>query len=532
MVRRRERAPRVLVAVSTVIAALVLLPLVFLIIQATHVGWEELSPLLLRRLTVTLLWNTLRLAVVVTVGCAVIGTGTAWCVERTRLPARRVWAVLLVIPLAIPDFVIAYAWSSAFPSLHGLWGAALVMTLGLYPLVYLPVAGALRRADPTLEEVARSLGKGRATTFRRVTLPQVRLALVGGCLLVTLVLLAEFGAFEILRYQTLTTTIFTEFSLGFNTPAACALSGVLVAVSLLVLGGEALASGPGRVSRAGAPTTRAVERVRLGVALVPTLAVLTVLVGLTLGVPIGTVVYWLVHGQSGAFPGVSVVSATWHTVSYAAAAAALATVLAVPIAVLSVRHRGKAVGALERSTFLVQAVPGLVIGLSLVYFSIHYAPRLYQKSSLLVLAYAILFFPLALVCVRASMAQADPGLEEAARSLGRGPLTVFRRVTLPLVAPGLAAGFCLVFLSVVTELTLTLVLVPTGVHTLATQFWAFESNASYGAAAPYAGLIIAIAVVPSYLLERFFERRTGGRSRIGPVKGDGVELSLAAAGAP
>jgi iron(III) transport system permease protein len=531
-VSRRAHAPRLLVAVSVVTAAVMLLPLAFLVVQALHVGWEELSPLLFRHLTLTLLWNTVRLAVIVTLGCAVIGTATAWCVERTALPGRRVWAVLLVVPLAIPDFVVAYAWSSAFPSLHGLGGAALVMTLALYPLVYLPVAGALRRSDPTLEEVSRSLGRGRVTTFRRVTLPQIRLALVGGCLLVTLVLLAEYGAFEILRYQTFTTTIFTEFTLGFNTPAACALSAVLVLVSLLVLGGEAMSSGRGRVSRAGAPTTRPVERVPLHGATLPTLLVLGAVVALALGVPVATVVYWLLRGQSGAFPGVSVLSATWHTVSYAAGAAALSTLLAVPIAVLSVRHRGPAVGVLERSTFIVQAVPGLVVGLSLVYFSIHYAPHLYQTTGLLVLAYAILFFPLALVCVRASIAQADPGLEDVARSLGKGPVNVFRRVTLPLIAPGLAAGFCLVFLSVVTELTLTLVLVPTGVQTLATQFWAFETNASYGAAAPYAALIIGIAVIPSYLLERFFERRTSGTSRIGPVKGDGVELALSAAEAP
>ena len=528
---RRKHAPRTLVVVAALTAAVILLPLVFLVVQAAHVGWDELRPVLLRRLTLTLLWNTVRLAFVVTLGCALIGTSTAWCTERTALPLRRVWAVLLVVPLAIPDFVVAYAWSSAVPGLHGLWGAALVMTLALYPLVYLPVAGALRRADPTLEEVSRSLGAKRISTFRRVTLPQVRAALLGGCLLVTLVLLAEFGAFEILRYQTFTTTIFTEFTLGFNTPAACALSGVLVAVSLLVLGGEALAGGAGRATRAGAPTTRPVERIRLGRATLPTILVLTIVVTLALVVPVATIVYWLLHGNSGAFPGVSVLSATWHTIAYAAAAASVATILAVPMAVLAVRHRGRTVGLLQRSTFLVQAVPGLVIGLSLVYFSIHYAQSLYQKTSLLVLGYAILFFPLALVCVRASMAQADPGLEETGRSLGQGPFTVFGRVTLPLVAPGIAAGFCLVFLSVVTELTLTLVLVPTGVQTLATQFWAFETNASYGAAAPYAALIIAIAVIPSYLLERFFERRTdSGGSRL---RGDnGVELALAAVEAP
>src|SRR5581483_202507 len=134
---------------------------------------------------------------------------------------------------------------------------------------------------------------------------------------------------------------------------------------------------------------------------------------------------------------------------------------------------------LERGTFVVQAVPGLIVALALVYVSVRVVRPLYQSSLVLVIGYAIMFFPLALVAVRTSMAQAPLSLEDVARSLGRRPLVVWCRVVLPLVGPGLAAGFCLVFLSVVTELTLTLVLVPTGVQTLATQFWAFTTNLSY-----------------------------------------------------
>jgi iron(III) transport system permease protein len=127
---------------------------------------------------------------------------------------------------------------------------------------------------------------------------------------------------------------------------------------------------------------------------------------------------------------------------------------------------------------------------------------------MLVVAYAIMFFPLALVGVRTSVAQAPAGLEDVARSLGQRRLAVFWRVTRPLVTPGLTAAFCLVFLSSVTELTATLILVPTGVQTLATQFWSFQQNLAYGQAAPFALLMIAIAAVPSYVLGRFFDRRT------------------------
>jgi iron(III) transport system permease protein len=117
-----------------------------------------------------------------------------------------------------------------------------------------------------------------------------------------------------------------------------------------------------------------------------------------------------------------------------------------------------------------------------------------------------MFFPLALVCVRASVAQSSVSLEEVAGSLGVRRLPAVLRVTLPLIAPGIGAAFCLVFLSAVTELTATLILIPTNAETLATQFWAYQQNLSYGQAAPFALVIIAIAAVPSYVLGRFFDR--------------------------
>ena len=153
-------------------------------------------------------------------------------------------------------------------------------------------------------------------------------------------------------------------------------------------------------------------------------------------------------------------------------------------------------------------MPGLVIALALSYFAERYANGFgYQTAPLLIVAYAILFFPLALVAVRASVAYAPVSLEEVARSLGQRRLAVFRRVTLPLVGPGLAAAFCLVFLAAVTELTATLILIPTGVQTLSTQFWAYQQNLSYGQAAPFALVIIAVAAVPCYVLARYFDRR-------------------------
>jgi iron(III) transport system permease protein len=214
-----------------------------------------------------------------------------------------------------------------------------------------------------------------------------------------------------------------------------------------------------------------------------------------------------VQGGPPALTGVSLGSATAHTALYAAGAGVIATIAAVPLAMLSVRHPGKLAHLLERSTLLVLAMPGLVTALALSYVVERYAGGfLYQSPWLLTLAYATLFFPLALVAVRASAVRAPARLEEVGRSLGRGRLAVLARITLPLLAPGLAAGFSLVFLSVVTELTATLILIPTGVQTLSTQFWAYQQNLSYAQAAPFALLMMGIAVVPSLILGLWFDR--------------------------
>jgi iron(III) transport system permease protein len=505
-VAARHRRPVLLWVLAGAVTVILALPVVYVIAQATRSGWSEIVRLVLRRFTLELLWNTARLSVVVTLACAVIGTTTAWFVERTDLPGRRLWAVVVVLPVAIPDFVVGFGWVSVAPSVHGFLGALLVMTLALYPLVYLPVAASFRGADPGQEEVARSLGLGRMATFRRVTLSQARPALLGGCILVSLALLAEYGAFEILRYQTLTTEIFFESQRSYNIPVASSLSLILVALSLAVLGGDAAARGRGRVARS-ARVARAGTVHRLGRWRLPSLLGFVVLTTLALGVPIGVIIYWLFNSGTTTLPAsTSMVGAALTTAGYAAGAGALATLLALPVALLAVRHPRRSTRVLERSTFIVQAIPGLIIALALVYFSIRGLRILYQSSPLLIIGYAIMFFPLALVAVRTSVAQAPVELEEVARSLGRRPLAVWWRVVLPLVGPGLAAAFCLVFLSTVTELTLTLVLIPTGVQTLATQFWAYTTNLSYGAAAPYAGLMIAIAVVPSYVLGRWFNR--------------------------
>lgn len=505
----RRRLPPLLTAGAVVISVVVLLPLVFLVVQAVQVGWAELHRLLFRNLTATLIWNTVSLVVVVTVLSAAVGTLAAWFVERTDMPCRRLLAILVVIPLGIPDFVVSFGWRALFPAIAGFWAAVLVMTLAVYPLVFLPVAASLRSADPAQEEVARSLGLGRVRTFWVVTVGQARLAIFGGAILVGLVVLAEFGAFEILGYQTLTTEIYNEFQVGFNEPAACALSLILVLLGALLLASEDAVRGHGRTSRLGAGAARQLRPVALGRLGPVVLSGVVLLVVLALGVPVGAIIYLIVRGGSSTLPqAASLPTATLNTFGYAAAAGVVATLAAVPIALLSVRFARRSVLSLERSNLVILAVPGLVVALSLTYVTEHFLQgRFYQSSPLLVLAYAVMFFPLAVVSVRAAVARAPVGLEEVAGSLGVTRRSVLWRVTLPLVAPGLVAAFALVFLETATELTATLVLHPTNVETLATQFWAYESNVSYSQAAPYALVMVLVAAVPGYVLGRWFDRQ-------------------------
>jgi iron(III) transport system permease protein len=230
-------------------------------------------------------------------------------------------------------------------------------------------------------------------------------------------------------------------------------------------------------------------------------------IGLGIGVPIATIVYWMLENDHATLPAsVSVAGAAWTTLRYSAIAASVTTLLALPVAFSGWRRRSAVRDAIERSGYLTRAVPGVTMALALVFFATRYAIGIYETSTLLVAAYALLGFPLALVCVKSSVVQLPLALVDVGRSLGRRPPSVFLRVAVPLLAPGLIAAFCLVLLETLTELTATLVLAPIGVQTLATQFWAFQQNIDYASAAPYALGMIVLAVVPGTMLALWFDR--------------------------
>ncbi|MGN6581151.1 MAG: ABC transporter permease [Bordetella sp.] len=512
--RRRAgggRTPRGLLAGASISAALVLIPLLVIVTQALHAGVGRAVALLWRPLVGELLFNTMLIVGATTCLCAVLGTMAAWFVERTDLPGRRAWSVLLAGPLAVPAFITSYAWISLSPAFQGFTGALLVVTSSYYPLILLPVSAALRGLDPALEETARSLGCGPWRCFFRVVLPQLRPALLGGMLMVALGVLAEFGAFSLLRFRTFTTQIYAQYRTGFNGENAALLACALLVLCLACLAVEWKVLGSARYDRADRGVKRFSMLYELGRARWPAAALCATIALLALGMPLGMTAYWLTQHNAAAVSMTSsglfdLLEATWASVRLGVAGAALTTVLALPVGFLLVRHPGRYAVFLERTVYLSQGLPGIVLALAIVTLAVRVLLPLYQSTLLLVVAYSIMFLPLALVSVRAALVQVQSKLEDAARSLGLRWYEVVWRVLLPLTGPGLTAAAALVFISVATELTATLLLAPIGTETLATQIWDDTATLAFAAAAPYAALLVGISLGGSWILTSLFGR--------------------------
>ena len=484
------------------LAALSLIPLGYVAWSFVSIGPDRAVALLIRPRVSELLLNTVGLVAITVPACVAIGVGAAWLVERTDVPGRALWRPLLVAPLAVPAFVNSYAWVGLVPSLHGFTGAVLVTALSYFPFVYLPATAALRRLDPALEESARSLGSTPVAVFGRVVLPQLRLAVLGGSVLIGVHLLAEYGAFAMLRFNTFTTAIVEQFQSTFDGAAGAMLAGVLVGLCLVILLAEVGARGRNRFARIGSGAPRPVTPIRLRRLRIPALLTLIALSVLAIGVPIVTLTRWLWIGGADVWPARDMGVALAQTAGLAAVGALVATALAYPVAWVAVRSRHSAGRLIEGANFITSSLPGIVTALALVTVAIRIAPPLYQTAALLICAYVLMFIPRAVVSVRAGLAQVPTSLEDASQSLGANAATTFARVTLRLTAPAAAAGAAMVFVAVATELTATLLLAPTGTRTLSMRFWSLASELDYAGAAPYAAVMVILTLPVTMLLFR------------------------------
>jgi iron(III) transport system permease protein len=505
----KVRAPWMTAAALAVTLA-ALLPLGFIVWIAIQTGWDTVIVLVFRPRVGELLLNTFWLVVLTVPLCILLAVTLAWLTERTDLPGGRLWSWLAVAPLAVPAFVHSYAWVSLIPSLNGLFGAVLVSVLAYVPFLYLPISASLRRLDPALEDTAASLGHPPLAVFLKVVAPQLRLAICGGGLLIGLHLLAEYGLYAMIRYDTFTTAIVAQFQSTYNGPAANMLAGVLVLCCFTFLALEVLLRGRERYARLGAGAARAQRPAHLGAWKIPALAFFSGFVALAVGVPILTLASWLVFGGTAVWRLSEIVPALGETLLLAVAGGVLTVLVAVPMAWLSIRAPGRLQRLVESFNYIVGSLPGVVVALALVTITVRVALPIYQTVVTVLIAYILLFLPRAIISLRASIAQAPVELEQAAASLGRSPVRALWDVTIRLAAPGAASGMALVALGIVNELTATQMLAPNGTQTLATAFWASTSEIDYAAAAPYA-LIMVLFSLPLTGLLYAQSKRTIGR---------------------
>lgn len=497
-------------------AALVNLPLLYLFVRASEAG-SGYAETVFSRQTFALLQRTGFLVIAV-LGLAIpLAVALAWLVTRTDLPFRKFWAVAAALPLVFPSYVAAFSWVAIWGPkgiaqglvgsfgieelpgwAYGFSGAWLVLSLFTYPYVYLLIVAALRNMDPASEEAARSLGKSRITVFFSVVLPQLKPAVYSGGLLVALYTLSDFGAVSIVRFNAFTLSIYSAYQGLFDRSIAAALATVLVVATLVVIFlGNRLAGVP-RPSRKRA--SRPPQSVPLGRWKAPATAFLVAISTLNLFAPIGVVVHWGLRAIRVGNPIGLAGEALWRSLAVAVLTAVLAVCLSLAVSFWSVRSGTRSAQAVLGLTYSGYALPGLVIALSLVFFSTRLASGLYQTVAILIVAYLVRFLPEAVSATRSSLAALDRRFEEAARSLGSSRLRTMRRVTLPLIQPGLLAGAGLVFLTTMKELPATLILRPTGFETLATRVWTATSDGIYSQAALPALLLVVASSVPVYFL--------------------------------
>jgi len=504
------------------IAGAMALPLIVTLWRGATAGGEMWSTLWQARL-IPLLANTLVLAGAVTAGALCLGVLLAWLIERTDLPGRKIFGPLLTATLVIPCYLIAiwhvsfwgpggllarllerWGVSASVPTIYGFAGAWLILVIATYPYVYTLARAALRALDPQLEEAARSLGAHRLKVFFRVTLPLLAPALAAGGLLTALYVLSDYGVVATLRYETFTTAIYKQLAGRYDQAPAAVLSTALIALTIVLLLIQQRLWGRGRhYYKASA---RALPLVHLGRgSRVGALSFVGLVLVLGLLLPAGVSLYWLLDGwlhpqPSAVLWGTSLtdlVRYAGNSLFSAATAATLALALAWPLAYRAVRYGHHGIARIAQAG---QALPGVLIALAVAFVLHRFVPALYFTVWALIFAYVIRFFSHALQAAESGLSRVPVRLEEAARSLGHGTTSVWRRVTLPLVAPSLAAGWTLIFLNALRELPATLLLRPPGFDTLPVRLWIAAGEGFYAQAAAPALMLIVLSLPMLYLL--------------------------------
>jgi len=518
------------------VAAIVVMPLVAVAVMAVsgaQTDWAHLWATIMPRY----LGNSLTLMIAVAIGAGFIGTGTAWLVASRDFYGRRVLQFALMAPLAIPSYVAAYAlvdtleysgpvqsvlrdifgWQTArdywFPEIRSKWVAALVMSLALYPYVYLLATDAFRGQGAATRDVARALGAGPVAVFWRINLPMARPAIVAGLAIVMMEVLNDFGTVEFFAVQTLTTGIFSLWleasDRGGAAQVAMMMLGIVLILALLEKASRRRRRFHG-LARGDRPMARRQVSGRAG-ALICFVCGLPVLGGFVL--PLSVI---LANARADGWADTALWSAAANTATLGTAAAILAVAGAIFLTQAVRYTKNRMIARITPVTTIGYAAPGAVLAIGLLFPLAaldHQVANFIEAISgtdpgllltgtafSIVLAYVVRFFAIAQGSVESAMAQVTPSMDDAARSLGRGRWTILKRLHLPLIRGSIATAMVLIFVDSVKELPATLMLRPFNFDTLATRVYNFASTEDLERAAPAAVLVTLAGLVPILIL--------------------------------
>jgi iron(III) transport system permease protein len=494
--------------------------------------------------------TTVLLMLGVGAGTLVIGCGLAWLVTAYTFPLRNLMVWLLVLPLAMPAYILGFVFLSTFDAaspvqqwlrahVHSaiqidvstLAGCAVVMSLTLYPYVYLMARAAFAEQAPTTYDAARVLGASRRRAFFKVLLPMARPSLAAGLALVMMEVLTDFATIQYFGVQTVSYGVYTTFKQSFNFPAAAQLASLVMLFAVVVMAGERLLRGRARYTqRGGRGTGLAPTRLPLARGLLATAACVAALLAAVI-VPVIRLTGWAVdHARNGdGRPAMG--EGFIQALTNSAVVAVLAALLCVALAVLMGHALRLGAGRLVRSaaqlTTFGYAVPGVVIGIGVLLLLRHLddalewlgvpgGTGLLATGSVVAIlcAYAVRFLGPAFQAVDASYAKLPVSVTQSALSLGAGPMRLFGRVHMPLIRPGVAVALVLVAIDAIKELPIVLMLRPIGFDTVSAWVHRLATENLWGLAAAPALVIVALAIVPVAILGRQVraaDRREGGR---------------------
>jgi iron(III) transport system permease protein len=535
------RGPSWAWAVAAVgIASLVALPSLAVLASLAHLAHEIWSHLWRTQLP-ELIGNTLALVAGVGAGTLLVGAGLAWLIVTYRFPGCLVLEWALVLPLAVPAYVIGFALLGLFdfsgpvqsalrrwigpgarlPEIRSYWGVVLTMTFVFYPYVYLLARAAFREQGAATLETARSLGRSRRRAFVAVTLPLARPSLVAGVWLAMMEALADFGTVATFGYRTLTEAVYRVWYGMFDRAAAAQLASLLLLFALCLLALERSLRGRARFTqnqrRGPGVTPRPLSGWKAAAATAAGFAVL----GVAFVLPLAQLIVWAAAG--GRWRAASFASLLGNTLALALLAAVGTLVLALLLAYATRLSSSAPVRASARIASMGYALPGAVIavgvltplawvdhgfGHAVAWAFGHSAGLVLTGSTVgLVFAYVVRFLAVSLQTVDASLGKIPSSFDDAARSLGASIGGTLRRIHLPLMRGGVLTALILVFVETMKEMPATLLLRPFGLDTLAVAVWERTSESLWAEAAAPALAIVAAGLVPVLVVIRLSARR-------------------------